>query len=49
MQTLGIIGGVGFIGSYITKIFLEENYKVSSTDIKNKNKYEHLLSVVCNY
>ena len=44
MQTVGIIGGSGFIGSYITKIFLEENYKVriSSTDINNKGKYEHL-------
>lgn len=47
MQTVGIVGGSGFIGSYITKIFLEENYKVkvSSTDIKNKSKYEHLLSL----
>jgi len=47
MQTVGIIGGAGFIGSYITKIFLEENYKVkvSSTDINNKSKYEHLLKL----
>ena len=47
MQTAGIIGGSGFIGSYVTKIFLEENYKVkiSSTDINNKSKYEHLLSL----
>jgi len=47
MQTVGIIGGSGFIGSYITKIFLEENYKVkvSSTDISNKSKYEHLFSL----
>src|SRR6185312_10983205 len=47
MQTAGIIGGSGFIGSYITKIFLEENYKVkvSSTDINNKSKYEHLLTL----
>lgn len=45
MQTVGIIGGSGFIGSYITKIFLEENFrvKVSATDINNKSKYEHLL------
>lgn len=44
MQTVGIIGGAGFIGSYVTKIFLEENYKVkvSSTNISNKGKYEHL-------
>lgn len=47
MQTVGIIGGSGFIGSYITKIFLEENYKVkiSSTDISNKSKYEHLQTL----
>jgi nucleoside-diphosphate-sugar epimerase len=47
MQTVGIIGGSGFIGSYVTKIFLEENFKVrvSSTDISNKSKYEHLLSL----
>ena len=47
MQTVGIIGGSGFIGSYVTQIFLEENFKVkvSSTDINNKSKYEHLLSL----
>jgi len=44
MKKAGIIGGSGFIGSYITKKFLEENYKVkvSSTDISNKEKYKHL-------
>ncbi len=47
MQTAGIIGGSGFIGSYVTKIFLEENFdvRVSSTDINNKSKYKHLLSL----
>ena len=47
MQTVGIIGGAGFIGSYITQIFLEEDYKVkvSSTDINNKSKYDHLSSL----
>lgn len=47
MQTVGIIGGSGFIGSYVTKIFLEENFKVkvSSTEISNKSKYEHLLTL----
>ncbi|MEO6681779.1 MAG: NAD-dependent epimerase/dehydratase family protein [Ginsengibacter sp.] len=47
MKKVGIIGGAGFIGSYITKIFLEEDYKVkvSTTDIKNKSKYEHLFSL----
>ena len=47
MKTVGIIGGSGFIGSYITKKFLEEgfNVKVSSTDISNKEKYQHLSSL----
>lgn len=47
METVGIIGGSGFIGSYITKIFLEENFKVkvSSTNIKNPSKYEHLFNL----
>ena len=44
MKKIGIIGGSGFIGSYITKIFLEEGFyvKVSSTDILNEEKYRHL-------
>ena len=44
MKKIGIIGGSGFIGSYITKIFLEEGFyvKVSSTDILNEEKYKHL-------
>lgn len=47
MKTVGIIGGSGFIGSYVTKIFLENHYtvKVSSTDITNKSKYGHLYSL----
>jgi hypothetical protein len=47
MKTVGIIGGSGFIGSWVTKIFLEEGYKVkvSSTDIANKGKYEHLQAL----
>jgi dihydroflavonol-4-reductase len=46
MQTAGIIGGSGFIGSYVTKLFLNKGYKVkvSSTDISNKSKYAHLQS-----
>lgn len=46
MQTVGIIGGSGFIGSHITKLFLEEgaNVKASTTTIDNKSKYQHLLS-----
>ena len=44
MKTVGIIGGSGFIGSYVTKNFLEQgfNVKVSSTDILKTEKYEHL-------
>lgn len=47
MKTVGIIGGSGFIGSYITKKFLEENFKVkvSSTDVSNRSKYAHLLGL----
>ncbi len=47
MKKVGIIGGSGFIGSYITKKFLEEGYnvKVSTTDITKRDKYEHLLSM----
>ena len=44
MKTAGIIGGSGYIGSYVTKRFLEEGFKVrvSATDIKKKKKYDHL-------
>ena len=44
MKTAGIIGGSGYIGSYVTKRFLEEGFKVrvSATDIKKKKKYSHL-------
>ena len=44
MKTVGIIGGSGFIGSYTTKQFLQEGYKVkvSATDISKPEKYEHL-------
>lgn len=45
MKTIGVVGGAGFIGSYITKKFLKEGYrvKVSVTDIKRSEKYEHLF------
>ena len=48
MLTTGIIGGSGFIGSYVTKIFLEENFKVkvSSNYINSKSNYEHLLTLM---
>jgi len=47
MKTIGIIGGSGFIGSHNTQKFLKEGYKVkvSTTDISNKEKYRHLLSL----
>lgn len=47
MKTVGIIGGSGFIGSYITKRFLKKgfNVKVSVTDIKKSEKYQHLFNL----
>jgi len=44
MKTAGIIGGSGYIGSYVTKIFLENgfNVRVSATDIRKQKKYSHL-------
>ncbi|PKP26487.1 MAG: dihydroflavonol 4-reductase [Bacteroidetes bacterium HGW-Bacteroidetes-2] len=44
MKKVGIIGGSGFIGSYITKQFLENGYevKVSTTDISKEEKFQHL-------
>lgn len=45
MKKVGIIGGSGFIGSFITKTFLNRGFlvKVSATDITRKDKYEHLM------
>lgn len=47
MKTVGIIGGSGFIGSYITRKFLAEGYnvKVSVTDINKSEKYQHLFDL----
>ena len=47
MKKVGIIGGSGFIGSYNTRKFLNEGYtvKVSTTDISEKEKYQHLLNL----
>jgi dihydroflavonol-4-reductase len=44
MKTVGIVGGSGFIGSYVTRKFLQEHYKVrvSATDISKPEKYQHL-------
>jgi nucleoside-diphosphate-sugar epimerase len=46
MKTVAIIGGSGFIGSYITKKFLEEGFlvKASVTNIKKSEKYQHLFT-----
>lgn len=45
MKKIGIIGGSGFIGSYVTKQFLNQGYevKVSITDISREDKYQHLM------
>ena len=47
MKKVGIIGGSGFIVSYITRTFLENNYqvKVSATDITREDKYQHLMNL----
>lgn len=46
MKKVGIIGGSGFIGSYVTKQFLANGYevKVSATDISKTEKYQHLMT-----
>ena len=45
MKKAGIIGGAGFIGSYITKTFLKHGFevKVSTTNITREDKYSHLI------
>jgi len=47
MNKVGIIGGSGFIGSYITKAFLDNNFlvKVSATNIRREDKYRHLVTL----
>ncbi len=47
MKQVGIIGGSGFIGSYITKKFLEEGFgvRISSRDISKKENYQHLKNL----
>lgn len=47
MKKVGIIGGSGFIGSYVTKEFLNNGYevKVSTTDISREDKYQHLMKL----
>ncbi len=47
MRKAGIIGGSGFIGSYVTKTFLDNGYevKVSATDISKEEKYRHLMGL----
>ena len=47
MKKVGIIGGSGFIGSHVTKLFLDHGFdvKVSTTDISRKDKYQHLMQL----
>lgn len=47
MKKVGIIGGSGFIGSHVTKQFLDHGFevKVSTTNISNKKKYQHLMDL----
>jgi len=47
MKTIGIIGGAGFIGSYVTKQFLAAGYavKVSATNINQAERYAHLKAL----
>lgn len=47
MKKVGIIGGSGFIGSHITKQFLDNGFevKVSTTDISKEEKYRHLMNL----
>jgi len=47
MQRVGIIGGSGFIGSYVTRTFLNHGFevKVSATDISKEEKYKHLMEL----
>ena len=47
MKNVGITGGSGFIGSYITKKFLDKGHKVkvSVTNLSRSNKYEHLFDL----
>lgn len=47
MKKVGIIGGSGFIGSFVTKEFLNNGFevKVSATNIKREDKYQHLMNL----
>ena len=47
MKKVGIIGGAGFIGSHITRVFLNHGFeaKVSVTDISRQDKYKHLTEL----
>ena len=47
MYTVGIIGGAGFIGSYVTRKFLTEGYtvRVSVRDLFQKARYAHLATL----
>ena len=44
MSAVGIIGGAGFIGSFVTRAFLEQGHAVraSVTDIGQRDRFAHL-------
>ncbi len=47
MKKAGIIGASGFIGSHITKVFLDHQFEVkaSTTDISKEQRYQHLMKL----
>lgn len=47
MQTVGVIGGCGFIGSQVTSRFLAAGarVRVSATDVTKPEKYSHLRAL----
>ena len=49
-KTVSIIGGFGFLGSYVTKKFLAEGYtvKASTRNKKLPQGFQHLLEMEAN-
>lgn len=47
-KTVSIIGGCGFLGSYVTKKFQTEGYavKVSTRDISEVERFKHLQQIM---
>lgn len=46
MKTVDRIGGEGFIGSHVTKVFLNQGYqvRVSINDISREHNYKQLMT-----